>query len=243
VPDARLGFVVPHPDPGADGADEIAGRAVRAAAEPAAGELSEPGLNRVQPTRVRGREVNHEPGMAQQPSPDRGGLVGGPMTRLAASGTPNGIRTRVATLRGRRSILTVSSRPHTPRSEICSSPPSPAERTGYRRVDGVADGLTGQRTGRSRTASRVGLSDAIAPRSSSSATLGRRRSGARDGPRGASSATCHRWTTTDGFVPHCVEVIPWPTGRAGARAGTTRRRRSAVAVASRSSLMRNRHLH
>jgi hypothetical protein len=38
--------------------------------------------------------------------------VGPPMTCTAACGTPNGIRTRVATLRGRRRFLTESGGPH-----------------------------------------------------------------------------------------------------------------------------------
>jgi hypothetical protein len=55
-------------------------------------------------------------------------------------GTPNGIRTRVATLRGRRQVLMAGRGLHDALSRALASAPSPAEPTEFRRVDGTLDG-------------------------------------------------------------------------------------------------------
>ena len=70
----------------------------------------------------------------------------------------DGIRTRVATLRGRRSIRIASRCPHRATSQICSSALSPAERTGCHRVDGTLDGTfrSGGRPLRLRVSGSVG---------------------------------------------------------------------------------------
>ena len=47
------------------------------AAEFAVGELCEPALDEVEPAGASGGEVQAEAGVADQPVPDRGGLVGG----------------------------------------------------------------------------------------------------------------------------------------------------------------------
>lgn len=49
---------------------------MRAAAEPLGGELGEPALDEIEPTRIGRREVQGEARMAYQPALDRGRLVG-----------------------------------------------------------------------------------------------------------------------------------------------------------------------
>jgi hypothetical protein len=73
------------------------------------------------------------------------GVDPGPFTWDCVAGTPNGIRTRVATLRERSRVLMASRGPH---GALVTRPriaPRPAERTGSRRVDGTTDGTLARR--------------------------------------------------------------------------------------------------
>ena len=76
-PDERLGVPVPLVDPLTDIGLQLGDIAVGGPAQLAAGQLGEPALNKIQPGRAGGREVQLEAGMLQQPVLDRRGLVGG----------------------------------------------------------------------------------------------------------------------------------------------------------------------
>src|SRR3972149_6749022 len=75
-PDEGLGVFVAGGAVDADGVLELAGAAVRPAAQLLLGETGEPALDLVDPGRVGGREVHVEARVGGQPAPDERGLVG-----------------------------------------------------------------------------------------------------------------------------------------------------------------------
>src|SRR3990172_5196096 len=75
-PDEGLGVFVAGGEVDADGVLELAGAAVRPAAQLLLGETGEPALDLVDPGRVGGREVHVEARVARQPAPDERCLVG-----------------------------------------------------------------------------------------------------------------------------------------------------------------------